>query len=189
MFGRLVNWLVGCNRPTNSLTNQPTDRATNWPADQPIDQPTTLPPNLPTCQSIDQSIDQWINSSIYPSIYLSIYIHLYTYIHFFFHSWFHCQQKHEKGKHIVPWKTLFHSLERQKCKTENDISVWKTWHNTTWTLIKLGSTFKNDVKIRNKNKLLLARLGNILNKRTQIIWICCLKQLFSFYWMKKPSMK
>ena len=181
--------MVGRLQPTHQLTDQPTNWSSNQlTSRQPIDQPTTLPPNLPTCQSIDQSIDQWINSSIYPSIYLSIYIHLYTYIHFFFHSWFHCQQKHEKGKHIVPWKTLFHSLERQKCKTENDISVWKTWHNTTWTLIKLGSTFKNDVKIRNKNKLLLARLGNILNKRTQIIWICCLKQLFSFYWMKKPSM-
>ena len=102
---------------------------------------TNQPTHQPTYQSIDQSIDQSINPSIYPSIYLCIYIHLYTYIHSIFHSWFSCWQKEEKEKHVVAWKTWFYSFERQKHKTENDISCWKTQHNTIWTPVKFPSIF------------------------------------------------
>ena len=125
----LLTYYLPLYLPTNQLTGRPPNRLTDRPTDRPADWLT----DRPTDQSTDQSISR--------SIHLSINIHLYTYIHFFFHSWFHCWQKHEKEEHVVAWKIWFHSFERQKHETKNDISSRKTCHNTIWTLVKLASIF------------------------------------------------
>ena len=52
--------------------------------------------------------------------------------------------------------------------------VEKLGINTTWTLVKLY-----DNKRKNKNKLLLERLDNILNEKTSKIRVYFLKQLAS----------
>ena len=125
------------DRPTDRLTHLPTHQSTHRQTHRPTNQRTNQPTNSPTNWLTNQPTNQSINRSFH----LSINIHLDTYIHFFFHFWLHCWPKHEKEEQVVAWKTWFHSFERQKHKTKNDISSQKTCHNTIWTLVKLGSIF------------------------------------------------